>query len=68
MKYYLRIRNFVCGAGEYGHPEIDDNKGEGYTIEEARQKQKELDTLKNIGRCLDGTEVSIYSFEGQLAH
>ena len=64
--YYLTIRTFVCGSGEYGRPETDDNNGYGYSLKEARKKQAELHTLKNIGRCLDGIEVTIYSFEGEL--
>ena len=65
MYYYLSCRVFSIGSGQIEHY-YDDNNGEGYSIEDAEQRQKQIHTLRSSDGHLTGTEALIYNSDGQL--
>ena len=72
IMYYISCKVFSIGSGQT-ESFYDDNKGKGYTIDEAKKKQKELDTYTSVedpphsnNWYAEGVEAKIYSFDGEL--
>ena len=62
--YYISCKNYAIGSGKVDSYD-DDNDGNGYSLEEALKRQKELNDVKEFDGELTGTIATVFHFNGE---